>query len=135
MAKVIQTSGKRKQAIARATIKEGKGCVRINRQLLNTYQPTLARMKIMEPLMLAGNDITTKVDIDVDVFGGGFQSQTEASRLAIAKALVQFTKNKQLKQEFLEYDRHLLIADVRQNEPAKPNDSGKPRKSRQKSYR
>ena len=85
--------------------------------------------------MLAGNDITAKVDIDVDVFGGGFQSQTEASRLAIAKALVQFTKSKQLKQEFLEYDRHLLIADVRRNEPAKPNDSGKPRKSRQKSYR
>lgn len=135
MAKIVQMSGKRKHAIARATIREGKGVIRINKQLLTTYEPELAKLKIMEPLLLAGNDITNKVNIDVDVFGGGWQSQTEASRLAIAKALVQFTKSKQLKQDFLEYDRHLLVADVRFNEPAKPNDSGKPRRARQKSYR
>ena len=91
-------------------------------------------MRLMEPLVIAGAEVTNKVNIDVKMFGGGWQGQTEAARLAIAKALVQFTKSKQLKQDYLEYDRHLLIADVRQNEPSKPNDS-KPRKKRQKSYR
>jgi len=134
MAKVIHTSGKRKKAIARATIKEGKGFIRINKQLLQTFEPKLARMRIMEPLMLAGDDIMQKVNINVNVMGGGWQGQTEAARLAIAKALVEFTKNKQLRQDFLKYDRHLLIADVRVNEPHKPNDS-KPRRKRQKSYR
>ena len=134
MAKIIQTSGKRKRAIARARIKEGKGFVRVNKQLIKTIQPKLARMRLMEPLILAGDDIVNKVNIDVNVMGGGWMGQTEAARLAIAKALVEFTKNKQLKQDYLEYDRHLIVQDSRRAEPSKPNDS-KPRKKRQKSYR
>tara|TARA_Y100000310_G_scaffold344346_2_gene456594 strand:- start:1962 stop:2366 length:405 start_codon:yes stop_codon:yes gene_type:complete len=134
MAKPLVISGKRKRAIARARIKEGKGFIRINKQLIKTIQPKLARIRLMEPLTLAGDEIVNKVNIDVNVMGGGWMGQTEAARLAIARALVEFTKNKQLKQDFLEYDRHLLIADVRQNEPSKPNDS-KPRAKRQKSYR
>tara|TARA_Y100000034_G_C6901655_1_gene417194 strand:+ start:770 stop:1174 length:405 start_codon:yes stop_codon:yes gene_type:complete len=134
MVKPLLVSGKRKRAIARARIKEGKGFIRINKQLIKTIQPKLARIRLMEPLTLAGDEIVNKVNIDVNVMGGGWMGQTEAARLAIARALVEFTKNKQLKQDFLEYDRHLLIADVRQNEPSKPNDS-KPRAKRQKSYR
>lgn len=133
MSKITHTSGKRKRAIARATFAEGKGIVRINHQLLDTYEPRLAKMRIMEPLMI-GAEVAKKVDIDVDVIGGGWQGQADAVRLAIAKGLVQFSKSKQLRQEFLEYDRNLLVADVRRNEPHKPNDS-KPRKARQKSYR
>lgn len=133
MKDVIHMSGKRKHAIARATLKPGKGAVRINSQLLNVYQPELARLRIMEPLQLAG-DVAKKVNINVSVFGGGWQAQSEAVRLAIAKSLVAFTKSKELKKTFFEYDKHLLIADVRRNEPHKPNDS-KPRKKRQKSYR
>ena len=133
MSKITHTSGKRKRAIARATVAEGKGIVRINHQLLETYEPRLARMRISEPLLL-GAEVAKKVDIDVDVIGGGWQGQAEAARLAIAKGLVQFSRSKQLKQEFLEYDRNLLVADVRRNEPHKPNDS-KPRAARQKSYR
>ncbi|WP_290901427.1 30S ribosomal protein S9, partial [Ferroglobus sp.] len=49
--KVIVTSGKRKTAIARATIKPGKGRVRINKIPVEIYQPEMARMKIMEPLL------------------------------------------------------------------------------------
>lgn len=131
--KTINTSGKRKRAIARASLKEGKGVVRINSKLLEHYQPLLSKLKIMEPLMLAP-EVSKKVDIDVKVNGGGFQSQTEATRLAIARALVLFSKDKSLRQKFLEYDRHLIIADVRHTEPSKPNDS-KPRAARQKSYR
>jgi small subunit ribosomal protein S9 len=133
MIKPVHISGKRKRAVARATIKEGKGYVRINHQLLQNYEPKLSRMKIEEPLLIAG-DVKKKVNINVNVKGGGFQSQAEAARLAIAKGLVIYTKSKQLKQDYLEYDRHLLVADVRRNEPHKPNDS-KPRKKRTKSYR
>ena len=133
MAKIIHTSGKRKKAVARATLKEGKGKIRINSKLLDIYQPEMAKMRIMEPLMLAG-DCSKKINIDINVFGGGWQSQAEAARLAIAKGLVEFTGSKALKQQFLDYDRHLLVADVRRNEPHKPNDS-KPRAKRQKSYR
>ena len=131
--KIVHCSGKRKKAIARATLKVGKGIVRINSKLLTAYEPNMARMKIMEPLLLAP-DVANKVNINVNVFGGGWQSQAEASRLAIARAMVEFSDDKQLKQTFLDYDRHLLVADVRRNEPHKPNDS-KPRAKRQKSYR
>ena len=133
MSKTTHTSGKRKRAIARATVHEGKGVVRVNHQLLETYEPRMARMRIMEPLLLGG-EISKKVDIDVDVIGGGQQGQADAVRLAIAKGLVQFSKSKQLKQEFLEYDRNLIVADKRRAEASKPNDS-KPRAARQKSYR
>ncbi len=133
MKKVVNVSGKRKKAIARATLKEGKGIIKINNQPLDIYEPEIARMKITEPLLIAGN-LAKTVNINVNVYGGGWQSQAEASRLAIAKALVEFSNSKALKQQFLDYDRHLLVADVRRNEPHKPNDS-KPRAKRQKSYR
>ncbi|MEK6839806.1 MAG: 30S ribosomal protein S9 [Nanoarchaeota archaeon] len=131
--KPILVSGKRKRAIARATIKKGKGIVRINHQLLQNVEPRFSRMRIEEPLMIA-SEFSDKVNIDINVRGGGFQSQAEAARLCVAKGLLAFAKSKQLKQDFLNYDRHLLIADVRRGEPSKPNDS-KPRKARTKSYR
>lgn len=127
--KVVNTSGKRKTAVARATLKAGKGIVRINSKLLDVYEPEQARLKIQEPLILA-EDIAKKVNIDVNVNGGGWQAQSEAARLTIAKALVEFSDSKTLKQKFLEYDRHLLVADVRRKEPNKPNIS-KARKKRQ----
>ena len=88
-------------------------------------------MKIQEPLILAG-DISKKVNINIKVAGGGWQSQAEASRLAIGKALAQFQPS--LKKIFLNYDRHLIIADIRRKEHCKPNVS-KARAKRQKSYR
>ncbi len=129
--KVIYTSGKRKKSIARATLRHGKGKVRINKVLLDNFTPKLARLKLREPLLLAG-DIANNVDINVNVFGGGIMGQAEASRLAIARALVKF--DKKLEDVFLKYDRHLLVADVRYKEVYKPGDS-KARAKRQKSYR
>ena len=123
--KPIIVSGKRKRAIARAVIKQGKGQIRINHIMLGNYGNKLSRMRIMEPLVIA---------VDINVRGGGWQGQTEASRLAIARAIVAFHNNKKLERDFLDYDRNLLVADVRRNEPHKPNDS-KPRKKRAKSYR
>ncbi len=133
MNKVIQVSGKRKRAVARATVQAGKGAVRINKISLDSYEPEVLRLKMQEPIILAG-ELSKKVDMKLKVRGGGSQSQAEAARLAIARGLVAFSGSKTLKKEFLTYDRHLLIADVRRNEPHKPNDS-KPRRARQKSYR
>ena len=132
--KPIVVSGKRKRAIARATITPGKGNIRINKQLLKTIEPEILRLRIEEPLQIASN-YSNKVNIKINLKGGGSQSQIEAARLAVAKALLAFSNNNpELKQNFLNYDRHLLVADVRRNEPHKPNDS-KPRAKRQKSYR
>ncbi|MEK6984594.1 MAG: 30S ribosomal protein S9 [Nanoarchaeota archaeon] len=134
MVKNIQATGKRKRAIARATLKPGSGLVRINHVPINYVIPKISRLKVREPLILAG-DVANKVDINVNVVGGGINSQAEASRLAIAKALLDFTKNDKLKEIFLDYDRNLLVADIRRKETAKPNRHGQARAKVQKSYR
>ena len=129
--KIINTSGKRKRAIARVILSPGKGVVRVNSFLLDTLQPEMLRLRIEEPLILAG-DVAKKVDINVSVNHGGITGQANAARLAIGRALVKF--DSKLEKVFLNYDRQLLVADVRRKEPAKPNDS-KARAKRQKSYR
>lgn len=132
--KTVIVSGKRKTAIARATVRQGNGLVRVNSIPIDFIQPRISSLKLKEPLILAG-DAAGKVDIDVHVTGGGITSQAEASRLAIAKALVEFTKSDKLKEVFLNYDRNLLVADVRRKESAKPNRHGQARSKVQKSYR
>jgi small subunit ribosomal protein S9 len=133
MKKVIHTSGKRKTAIARGKVKKGKGRVRINKQPVELYQPELARLKISEPLTLA-EDIINKVDIDVKVNGGGVMGQAEAARMVIAKGLVQWTGDLELKEKFNQYDRTMLVGDPRRSEPKKYGGRGA-RARRQKSYR
>jgi small subunit ribosomal protein S9 len=132
MSKPIHVSGKRKKAIARATLKEGKGILKINNQPLSNISSEFVRLKLQEPLFFA-QDTAPKVDINVSVEGGGVVSQAEAARLAIARALVAY--NPKLKKVYLDYDRNLLVADVRQREPRKPNTRGKARQKVQKSYR
>ena len=117
--KLAHASGKRKMSIARATIKPGNGIVKINKKPLDIYQPKLARDIIKEVLLLSGS-IIKNVNIYVNVKGGGIMSQAEASRSAIARALVQYTKSDELKKKFTNYDRSILIADVRRTEPQKP---------------
>ncbi len=134
MSKIVQSSGKRKRAIARATLRPGKGIVLFNNQILSSVQPEMIRMRIMEPLLLA-DKLAHDVDIDVKAMGGGVTSQADAARLAIARALVAHTNSAALKSTFLEYDRQLLVADVRRKEQAKPNSHGQARAKVQKSYR
>ena len=134
--RIIQTAGKRKSAVARATIKEGKGRVRVNYKPVEILEPEIARFTIIEPLVLAGGEIIGKVDVDVKVEGGGFMGQAEAARIAIARALVEWTGDMNLKEKFMKYDRTMLVGDSRRTEPHKPNRSTKgPRAKRQKSYR
>lgn len=133
MKKVIHTSGKRKTAIARGKFRAGKGRVRINKRPAELYQPELARRKIGEPLTLAGK-LADNVDIDVKVIGGGVMGQAEAARMVIAKGLVQWTSDMDLKEKFTQYDRTMLVGDPRRSEPKKYGGRGA-RARRQKSYR
>ena len=130
--KIINTSGKRKKAIARATIKEGKALVKINNISLDIYGSQMTRLRIQEPLLLVG-DAVKNLSVSVTVHGGGVIGQANAARLAIAKALAEH--NESFRQVFLDYDRQLLVADVRRKESRKPNSHGKARSKRQKSYR
>lgn len=130
----IRTSGKRKRAIAKAIIKAGDGIVKINKKSYEQL-PLFKKLMIQEPIEIAKQVLGDfNFNIAVVVKGGGQSSQIEASRLAIARAIVNFTKSAELRKRFLEYDRNLLIADVRRKEAYKPGDS-KARKKRQKSYR
>ena len=127
-------SGKRKTSIAKATIKGGSGKVTINKKPLEFF-PELQQLELMEPLILAKKILgELKFDIFIRVTGGGISSRIEASRLAIARAIVGFTKNEKVKAEYLAYDRNLLVADTRRKEAYKPGDS-KARSMRQSSKR
>ena len=134
MVKVVLSSGKRKSAIARATIREGKGKIRVNKQPIEIYEPEFARLVIMEPLILAGEKITGKLDINVNVKGGGFMGQSEAVRIAIARGLYKWTNSEKIRKKYIQYDRTMLSGDSRRKEPKK---FGGPsaRARRQKSYR
>lgn len=125
--------GKRKTAIATAAARKGNGRVRINSVPLEIYSPEVARAKISEPLLLAGEK-ALQTDLEVNVRGGGFMGQAEAARTAIARALVAFLKDQELEMKYRQYDRSLLISDPRRKLPKKPQGRGA-RKKKQKSYR
>ena len=133
MSKVVHTSGKRKTAIARGTVKEGTGRVKVNRKPVELYEPELARLKIFEPLELAG-DIVNSVDLNVRVVGGGIMGQAEAARMVIAKGLVEYTGDMNLKDRYVQYDRTMLVGDPRRSESKKFGGPGA-RARKQKSYR
>lgn len=126
--------GKRKRAIAKAFVKKGNGRIKINGKPLENFEPEMIRLMIREPLMLA-DDLSKKVDIDVEMEGGGIVGQAEAARQAIALGLVEFG-GKKYRQLFEDYDRHLLVKDPRRTEPHKPSrSSAGPRRHKQRSKR
>ncbi len=131
--KTLLVTGKRKTSKARVLITEGKGRIRINNTPVHLYQPRIARDKVLEPLMLAG-EVAKKVDIRVKVEGGGFISQAEAVRMGIAQGLVKWSRSKRLRNIYLEYDRPMLAGDGRRKEPKKFGGPGA-RSRKQKSYR
>jgi small subunit ribosomal protein S9 len=131
--KLALETGKRKTAVARAVVKPGKGRIYINDLSLDYMTPEVARMKILEPLIIAG-DRSKSVDIRVSVEGGGVMGQAEASRIAIARALAGWTKSSELRKSFMAFDRVMIAGDQRVTEPKK---FGGPsaRRRKQKSYR
>ncbi|MFC4549256.1 MULTISPECIES: 30S ribosomal protein S9 [Halorussus] len=131
---VTNTSGKKKTAIARATVKEGEGRVRINSQPVELVEPEMARLKMLEPFRIAGDEQRDGVDVEISVEGGGISGQADAVRTAIARGLVQHTNDAELRDAFIEFDRSLLVNDSRRSEPKKWGGPGA-RARYQKSYR
>ena len=132
--KVLVFSGKRKTAIARATVKPGKGRIRINNIPVEILEPKLPRDKIMELLLLIGEEPWKQLDINVKVAGGGFMGQAEAARVSIAKCILSWTKSARLRTTLRDYDRTMIAGDPRRKEPKKFGGPGA-RARDQKSYR
>jgi small subunit ribosomal protein S9 len=132
--KTLVVSGKRKTASARAVIRPGVGRVYINRVPVEIYEPEIARAKIMEPLVQAGDDVWKQLDLEVKTSGGGYMGQAEAARMAIANAVLKWTKSTHLRTVFAEYDRTMIAGDSRKKETKKFGGPGA-RARNQKSYR
>ncbi|MFC6953109.1 MULTISPECIES: 30S ribosomal protein S9 [Halorubellus] len=130
---VTNTSGKKKTAIARATVSDGEGRVRINSKPVELVEPEMARLKMLEPFRIV-DGVRDDVDVDVSVQGGGFAGQADAVRTAIARGIVQHSGDAELRDAYREFDRSLLVNDVRQSEPKKWGGPGA-RARYQKSYR
>jgi small subunit ribosomal protein S9 len=131
--RVVVSTGKRKTSLAKATIKDGTGKIRINGRPLEIQQPELARMRIMEPLILFGEG-WKRYDIRVRTRGGGFMSQADAVRMAIATGLIRMSQDFEVRSKMIEHDRTMLVGDPRRTEPKKFG--GPSARSRyQKSYR
>ena len=138
--KTVESSGKRKTAVARASVKIGKGRVRVNSTPIEILQPSLASRKSMEPLVIAdAMNRLSKVDINITTLGGGIMGQTDAIRTAIARGLVHYNGgaegiDEELRDEYLRFDRSLLVNDPRRKE-AKHQLGRGARRKKQKSYR
>ncbi|MFX1568049.1 MAG: 30S ribosomal protein S9 [Promethearchaeota archaeon] len=133
--KVVQASGKRKAAIARAVLRHpAKGQIIINNVPLRLYEPEIARLRIQEVLEILDHPKIEKCDININVKGGGKSGQTDAVRMAIAKSIYKFIGTKKIERTFREYDDSLLSGDSRRTEPKKFGGK-KARSRRQKSFR
>ena len=131
--RILLVTGKRKTAIARAVIKPGRGNVTVNEFPVSNISSEVARARISEPLALAGDRLNT-VDVRVKVRGGGVMGQAEAARMAIARALVEWSRSAELRRVFTSFDRTMLAGDPRRKEPKKFGGPGA-RRRKQKSYR
>jgi small subunit ribosomal protein S9 len=85
---LIQTVGRRKTSVARANVRKGTGKIVINHKESKNYFPTIVlHARVTQPLVKL--DCLNKYDISINVHGGGITGQSEAIRLAIARAMVE----------------------------------------------
>jgi small subunit ribosomal protein S9 len=125
--------GARKTSRATAALRPGQGRVRVNGVPLEIWEPEVARLHMLGPVMIAG-ETRDKFDVDVRVGGGGFMSQADAVAMALARAYVDQVKGAGLRERVVSYNKYLLSGDPRQTEPKKFGGPGA-RRRRQKSYR
>ncbi|MBP1358117.1 MAG: 30S ribosomal protein S9 [Sulfolobus sp.] len=131
---VVITYARRKMARAKCYITSGKGRIFVNDTPLEVIPEEVVRMKIMEPLLLAGDKIVSSIDAKIYTEGGGIMGQADAARMALARALVRFTGSKELVEVYKVYDRTMLAGDPRQTESEKWMRYSA-RRWRQKAYR
>ena len=132
--KVMVVSGRRKTAMSKAVVKSGIGRILVNKTPVEIFEPQIAREKIMEPLLQAGAETWKQLDMDISASGGGYMGQAEAARMAVANALLKWTKSSHLRTVFSGYDRTMIAGDSRMKEPKKFGGPGA-RARDQKSYR
>ncbi len=131
--KVRVARGKRKLSVARATVKPGKGVIRVNRMNVTALNNHYVRAIIVEPLRYLGPE-ANGINISVTVTGGGMLGQAQAARTAIANALSEYFEDMNLKDKFVAIDRSLIVEDTRRVESKKYR-GPKARARFQKSYR
>jgi len=145
---VVQCFGRKKNAVAVAAVKSGKGVLRVNGSPIELLEPQSLRVKVLEPILLLGLKRFQNLDIRVRVRGGGYVAQIYAIRQALSKGVVAYyqkyvneTEKREIKGMYfnnsellLQYDRSLLVADPRRCEPKKYGGPGA-RARYQKSYR
>eukprot|EP00703_Trepomonas_sp_PC1_P002094 JAP94512.1 Ribosomal protein S16 [Trepomonas sp. PC1] len=141
MAKIVkptQIIGKKKTAVAKATTEKGNGEVRLNGVPVTLIRPEILRTKVMEPIIIAGQEMIKNININISALGGGYIAQLYAIRQAIAKAILSSVtdsaQKETIRKAFVKYDRHLIVADTRRCEAKKFGGRGA-RARRQKSYR
>jgi small subunit ribosomal protein S9 len=127
---------KRKQAIARASSSTGRGIITVNGHQIGTIEPAELRELMMEPVNFSDTTrgIASKMDIKVNVYGGGSSGQAQAVRTAIAKSIIEFSGADSIKRDYMHYDRFMVVDDSRRVEPKKFK-GPKARARFQKSYR
>ena len=89
---MINALGRRKSSVARIFVTEGTGKITINKRDLTEYFPSpILQFVVKQPLNLL--NVAEKYDIKVNLNGGGFTGQSQALRLAIARALVKINED------------------------------------------
>merc|ERR1712046_401111 len=89
----VQTFGRKREAVAVAFVKKGKGLIKVNGVPIELVQPESLRFKVWEPVLLLGANRYREVDIRIRVKGGGYTSQLYAIRQAIGKLSLHGTRN------------------------------------------
>lgn len=119
--KIMLVKSKRKEAIARASVRAGAGRVRVNGVDINATEQEIYRSAMREPIDLSNitRELAGRLDITVNVKGGGLSSQAQAVRSAIAKGISKFAESDTIRKEYTRYDKSLLVDDYRRVEPKK----------------
>jgi small subunit ribosomal protein S9 len=132
---VVETA-RRKMAIARARLIPGNERITVNRFDIKTVKPKELREMILEPVNISSitREIASGSDISINVHGGGSSSQAQAARSVLAKVIAKAATSDVVKKMYADYDRNLLVDDIRQVEPKKFK-GPKARARFQKSYR
>jgi small subunit ribosomal protein S9 len=117
----IFADSKRKTSVARASAGVGKGRILINKKSVELIQPWELREIMLEALTVSprAKEIAAKLDISVNVSGGGVSSQAQAVRGAIARCIAKSDPTDSIKRELLAYDRSMIVDDFRRVEPKK----------------
>jgi len=144
----VQCFGRKKNAVAVALVKKGRGQIRVNGLPIDQITPVELRVKVYEPFLLLGKgdgesqtDKWGMMDFRIRVKGGGWVSQIYAMRQAIARGIIAYNQKyvdeatkKEIKDTLQTYDRLLVVTDPRRCEPKKFGGRGA-RARFQKSYR